>query len=220
MYHSMPHRDPQTGEFVSAEEMERFDDIEVVTITAGAGVEASNLSGATSFEGTSDPFEGLQILDYDEIVDRNEKLVLLSAHHSVSVFANSTESADGTVGCAVEVSSSPTRQSNGFVTGTAQYSASDSEVVGAGSSTDTIDILGRVLTATAGAPFSDSASGVGGGGSAGEDSYEVDDIPRQMAEFHPRDELFLNGEFQSWNVDDSGIHVTFTGQHIYGVVSE
>jgi hypothetical protein len=45
-------------------------------------------------------------------------------------------------------------------------------------------------------------------------------FPGPLAEFHPRDELFLNGEFLAWNIDDAGVHAEVTFQHVYGVVED
>lgn len=213
----MVHRDPQTGQFV--EDSEVYDDIEVVSFEANAGVEASNLGGATSFDGANDNFEGIEVIDYDDVVDRNEELHLLTAMHRLTVFANSTETADGTVACGVEVSASPSR--TGFAqVGANVASVGNDDAVGAGFNDDTIDIIGRVLTGVGGAPFSDSATGVGGGGSAGEDQVTLENPPAEMARFHPRDELFVNGQFRVWNIDDAGVHMDLQGQHIYGVVTD
>jgi len=220
----MPHRDPETGQFLSHDETS-YTDIEVVSMGTSVGVEAGNLGGATGFNGGAvNDFEAQQLVDYDEIVDRNEELRLLYAQHCIVVYANSTETADGTVSVSAEVSADPSitgvtqaagRPQNGSSAGT------DDDTVTAGvypNSDDSIDIVGRVLTAVGHSPFSDGGTGVGGGGSAGEDSYDSTMFPAEFGRFHPRDELFLNGRLVAWNVDDSGIHVNFSGQHVYGVV--
>lgn len=209
----MPRRDPETGQFVSGAQ---FNDYEVATFDARIGIEAANNGGGTGFTGEFTGFEGVELLDYDELVDRNEVLHLLEAHHVVAVYANSTETEDGTVRFLGEVSASPARQSVGNLASNVQ----DGDVVGGISTDDSIDILGRPLTAVGHAPFSDSASGVGGGGSAGEDRVEVVHPPGPVARFHPRDELFLNGVFNTWNIDDSGIHAEVVGQHTYGVATQ
>lgn len=202
-----------------------FDDIEVVSFSANAGVQASNLSGTTGFQGGDEQeFEGLELVDYDEIVDRNEELRLLYVAHALSVYANSTETEDGTVAASVEISADPsltdvgrgaTDLGTGSVPGTGKDSA---DVVGLARSDDTIDIIGRALTAVGTGAFSDTTNGTGGGGAAGHDSYDSEVFPMEMGRFHPRDELFLNGRFASWNIDDAGIHIGVEGQHIYGVM--
>lgn len=214
-------RDPQTGQFRSGES---FDDVEVVSFKAAVGIPAADLGGAAAFAGGSDAvFEGVPLIDYDDVVDRNESLVLLSGHHALVVYENSTSTADGSVRAMVEVSASPSRQVAGALGG--QSDVAD-EAGGVDllhrSQSDTIDVLGRPMTAVGQAPFSDGTTGVGGGGSAGEDSVDLEgaDLPREVAEFHPRDELFLNGSFDVWNTDDTGVHADVVGQHVYGVVSD
>lgn len=207
-------RDPETGQFVSTPD---FDDIEQITFDVGVGIQAADLAGGTGFGGSEQTFEGVQLLDYDEVVDRNESLHLLEARHELDVWANSTETADGTVGASVEVSASPARA-------VADMSLSTNTligpVVGQSDFDDTIDLIGNPLRAVGHAPFSDSASGVGGAGTAGADSLSIEGLPEQIARFHPRDELFLNGSIATWNIDDAGVHLNLTGQHIYGVVTD
>lgn len=217
---TIPRRDPQTGQFVSGD---NYDDVEVVSFTAGFGVEAANLEGSTSFSGSGDTFEfsGVELVDYDDVVDRNETLHLLNAQHRLVVFSNSTQTEDGTVLAGVEVSASPSVSLPGKpITGPINDFGADNLVTGGAATDDSIDLVGRPLMAMAGSPFSDTATGIGGGGSQGDDEVEVGNVPAPIAEFHPRDELFGNGELTAWNIDDSGIHAQLMGQHIYGVVSE
>jgi len=219
----MPHRDPDTGQFLP-HGAERYEDIEVASWGVNLGVQASDLSGSTGFAGGDiDEFEGVQALDYDEFVDRNEELVLLQAQHSLTVYANSTETADGTVAAAVEISADPSLSDpTNLVAGiSTNASVPPDSVVSARTSAgddDSIDIIGRPLYAVGTGAFSDGSSGAGGGGSAGRDSVESDMFPAEFGRFHPRDELFVNGEFRVWNVDDAGVHLAVTGQHVYGVL--
>jgi len=217
----MPHRDPETGQFLSHDQT-GYDDIEVASFGANAGIEAANLGGGTGFGGGNNvQFEAAQIIDYDDIVDRNEALHLLEARHRLVVFVNSTETADGTVTGAVEISASPSlsepTQDAGRVEAIAEL---DGDVLGDTGDEDTIDLVGRSLVATAHAPYTDGASGVGGAGSAGVDRYEGDTFPAEMGRFHPRDELFVNGRFTVWNIDDAAVHLAVSGQHVYGVISD
>lgn len=211
-------RDPETGQFLPRG-AEQFDDIEVATFAAGAGVAAANMTGGTGFEGGDVfSFEGLTILDYDEYVDRNEELHLITAYHELTVFANSTETADGNVVASVEVSSSPSL--SGAVAPVTTNSQFDGDVAGGTVDNDSIDTIGRPLQATGHAPFSDGATGVGGGGSEGHDTVAVAGLPSALARFHPRDELFFNGVLKAWNIDDAGIHALVQGQHVYGVARD
>jgi len=219
----MAARDPQTGKFVSSGAVDRFDDIEQVQFSAHYGVQASDLSGSTGFTGEGFDFaDANSVIDYDEIVDRNESLHLIQAMHVLNVYANSTQTADGSVAAAVALTTSPTRQ-----TGTgnlAMQNASsvdaDTNVIGQRGSDDSIDPIGRQLIGFGGAPFSDSSGGEGGAGSAGEDRVVLDGLPGDCGRFHPRDDLFAVGEFAAWNIDDAAIHAEISGQHIYGVLDE
>jgi len=215
----MPHRDPETGQFVA--HSNQYDDIEVASFGATVGIPAADLDGSAAFTGGDGGlFEGLEIIDYDEIVDRNEELVLLSAHHALSVMVNSTETADGSVRAAVEVSASPSRSTVTLRAQDQTGSDLDGDVDGTGTFDDTIDLVGRPLIGAATGPFSDGSTGVGGGGAAAADRYEMAMAPAEFGRFHPRDELFLNGQFEADNIDDAGIHASVSGQHVYGVHSE
>lgn len=215
----MVRRDPQTGQFRSGDE---FDDVEVITFSADFGVTAAENDGSTGFIGDTAMAEGVQLIDYDEIVDRNESLQLLSADHALMTYINSTMTEDGTVRTRVEISASPSITGPGSNSPSPQIydGSSGSQVQGNASHDDTIDIVGRPLQATGHGPFSDTATGMGGGGSAGEDSVYVSQLPAEMGRFHPRDELFANAEIVAWNVDDAATHVEIVGQHVYGVISD
>jgi hypothetical protein len=215
------HRDPETGQFLAHDSV-TFEDIEVVSFSANVGVQAADLSGATGFVGQDNAeFEGLLLVDFDDVVDRNEELRLLSAEHRATAFINSTSTEDGTVSVSAEVSASPSLTD---VTGRAADASTDSfddgPVTGRADNDDSIDLLGRPMTMTGHAPFFDSSSGAGGGGSAGEDSVDMDAAPAEFGRFHPRDELFLNGRIESWNVADAGIHLSVAGQHVFGVTED
>lgn len=219
----MPHRDPETGQFLP-HNTAQYSDIEVASFGVNVGVQAGDLSGATGFGGGDiDEFEAVEAIDYDEIVDRNEELVLLQAEHSLVAYVNSTETADGTVAVAAEISADPSlSEPTNLVAGisTNESVPPDSAVSArddAGKS-DSIDLITRPLYAVGTGPFSDGASGVGGGGSVGRDDTESDMFPAEFGRFHPRDELFINGEFRVWNVDDAGVHAAVMGQHVYGVI--
>jgi len=218
-----PHRDPETGQFLP-HSTAQYDDIEMVTFASSVGVEASNLGGGTGFSGgESNNVEGVQLIDYDDIVDRNESLDLIYAEHRLTAFPNSTETADGTVAVNVECSASPSASTPVLEVfpRTDSIAPSSSDAVGRARDDDSIDIVGRIMSVVGHAPFSDGSSGVGGGGSAGEDVVEIDGgLPSEAGRFHPRDELFLNGRLVTWNIDDGGVHANLSGQHVYGVVSD
>lgn len=213
-----PHRDPETGKFVAGE---AFDDIEVATFQADIGVAAADLTGGTGFAGGQVlQFESVDVVDYDDLVDRNESLRLLSASHALTVSVNSTETADGTVRGYVEVSTSPSEQVSEAIVNSALDGDVSAGLVGSPDSDDSIDVIGRPLLAVGHAPFSDSATGVGGAGSAGHDQVDVENVPEEIGRLHPRDDLFVNGAIRPWNIDDAGVHIDVTGQHVYGVLDD
>jgi len=216
---TMPHRDPETGQFLPHDE-QAYDDIEVATFSATVGIPASDLDGNTTFNGgIQEPFEALQLLDYDEIVDRNEELVLLDAHHSLYASINSTETADGSMRVAVEISADPAlSDATIFAAGQSSQDVPGSLWEGVAAQDDTIDLIGRPLTGAATGPFSDGSSGAGGGGSASHDEVHLTMAPAEFGRFHPRDELFANGRAEINNVDDAGVHLGISCQHVYGVV--
>lgn len=214
----MPHRDPETGQFVAGDHT--YKDIEMATFAAGVGIQASDLSGGTGFNGgDTETFSGLELIDYDEIIDRNEELHLLSAEHMLAVYINSTETADGTVAVSMSVSADPARIPSDGVLSSASNTV-EGNVVGLSETDDSIDLIGRNLMAVGHAPYTDGSSGTGGGGSAGHDMCDGTTFPAESGRFHPRDELFANGTIKAWNVDDAGVHAQLNGQHVYGVLED
>lgn len=214
----MPHRDPETGQFV-ADAQSEFTDIEVATFNVNGGVEAANLSGTTGVRGDEFAFsEG--VVDYDEFVDRNEELHLLQATHYLVSWVNSTETADGTLVAKVALKADPAQDNNLTKVGINPGATLEGDVFGIDSVDDSIDYVGRPLYAASFAPFSDGATGVGGAGSAGEDRYDSTDFPSEFGRFHPRDDLFAVGELRAYNIADAAIHFEVGGQHVYGVLPE
>lgn len=217
----MVHRDPETGQFVSGDGQHRYEGIEVATFHADFGIQAADLSGATGFAGgEGDQIEGIRILDFGDFCDRNERLKLLHAEHSLTAYINSTQTADGTVRVAAEISASPSASGGIHTIGTGDVDSSQDLAVGGATTDDTIDVLGKPLIATGHGPFSDGASGVGGGGSAGEDDAHLHYPESPVCDFFPRDELFVNANLEVWNVADAGVHGEVVGQHIYGVLED
>lgn len=215
MDEKMPRRDPKTGKFVAGDE---YDDVEVVSFSGSVGVQAADLNGGTGFSGETNSFDGVKLVDYDDLVDRNEELQLVQGSHLVTVYQNSTSTADGTVAAGVGISASPTRKS--VEAATASADSHEGSIVARFYTDDSIDLIGRPMEAVSYAPFSDGATGVGGAGGIGRDEVEIHDQPGELGRFHPRDELFFNGRIKSWNIDDAGVHVSVKGQHVYGVVSD
>lgn len=215
-------RDPVTGQFLPEGATEQFDDVEVVTFQGNVGVEASNLAGNVGFNGELAQFEGEELVDYDDIVDRNEAVMLLMAHHALYVFQNSTATEDGVVEAIVGVSAAPSRTDVELLNhDTSAIAGATGGAVGGARVEDTIDLVGRPLSAAGHSPFSDNTNQKGGGGSEGRDRVVIrGPLPEVVGRFHPRDELFMNGQIRTWNIADAGVHVQLEGQHIYGVLED
>lgn len=214
----MPHRDPETGKFVAGSGTDSGE-IEMVSDQRHISISANSLDGSTGqFGGEETLFEGLQLYDLDEILDRDESARLVYASHEVEVYVNSTSTSDGTFRFSGEFSASPARQvirSVDALQTVDDIDGATNEVdVNAADPDDTQDLLGPGLTATGFAPFSDGATGVGGAAGAGTAGWEGQPGNPQ---FHPRDEVFLNGCLTAWNIADAAVHVDVDYQHIYVV---
>lgn len=214
----MPQRDPVTGQYVSGD-ASQYSDYEFITFQETLRVPASDLDGQTTGNlGDEAEFEGHLVYDMSDFLDRHEVGRLLKAAHRMVVGITSTQTADGTVRGAVELSSSPsikvTKRSEGG--GGEQIADVDGNMnVWQGSrQSDTFDLVGRPLDAIGYGPFSDGASGVGGAGTSGEDETDVRPIDWEM---DTRDDMFLNGVIEASNVADSSIVMEVTGQHVYGI---
>ena len=216
----MVHRDPQTGQFVKGS-ASHYEDLEQVTFSVNTGAEAADLTGSTGFaSGDVVGFEGVQVLDYDDIADRSEHLELIQAVHRVVIYANSTETADGTIKGVAELSTSPTRDIAVDLFNVQDIADSNIGVTAGIDNSDSIDLVGPPLAAVGHAPHSDGGTGTGGGGAAGADTLNHYPPEGRLATFDPRDELFLNGAMEVWNIDDAGAHMDVHGQHLYGVIED
>lgn len=215
----MVHRDPKTGQFVA--DGQSFDDIETMTFSHHFRMEAADLDGTAG--GTmpqGEAFQGYQIIDLDELLDRHERAELISADHHMALMAPSTRTADGTVAASIEVSASPTQQIAGNMGPTGDnIGGDDYPLYGDGGTVDTMDLVGRPLHAITGGPFSDGASGVGGSNTGATDEVKVDDLPGGY-EVDGRDELYLNGGMEVSNIADGAVVCKVTGQHHYGVLHD
>lgn len=212
-----------TGQFLpKGTTPESFEDVEVVTFQGNAGVEAANLAGDVGFNGELAQFEGEALIDYDDVVDRNESLLLLRADHHLYVFQNSTATEDGVTEAVVGISAAPSRTAVELANhDTSAIAGATGGAVGGARTQDTIDLIGRPLAAAAHSPFVDTVNQLGGSGAEGRDDVTIEGpIPEVVGRFHPRDELFFNGQIRTWNIADAGVHVMVEGQHIYGVLED
>lgn len=220
----MPHRDPETGKFVGGESHDDFDEIEQIHADQTFTIPAADLSGATGQGlGASVSFDGVELYDVDEILDRRDIGVLVWAHHQINVYIPSTETADGFVRGSMEVSTSPERQVAGGI-GTDNEPADQTGTLASGVDmasqdfSDTIDVLGPQLVATGGGQFSDGASGVGGASDGNQDEWEGPVIADPTLD--ARDSIFASGNFAVANVDDASVSMDVQVWHVFGLLAD
>lgn len=219
----MPHRDPETGKFVStADSVEEFDEIEEVHGQALMTIAAANLDGSVGQTfGQEASFESEPLYSLDtEILDRREVAVLIWAEHRLDVYLKSTATADGTVRAAIEVTTSPDLHPSEGVDAPNTVEEQDTG--------PTIDIdmeieqdaehIGRVLNAVGFSPITDGTNGVGGAGTAGFDTWEG--APMASPVFDDRDDILMNGFIETSNVTDNAVGVDLTVRHVYGVLED
>lgn len=218
----MVHRDPKTGKFQSGPDIE---DVEY------ANFQVDLLIAAADLDGTAGPdypdavkFEGIQVYDVEELIDRHERAVMLQAAHSLSVYLPSTATADSSVRASVEISAnpslavahdmnigqtSPVEDQEGSLPGDALEFENHFD--------DTRDVLGRVLQSQGGGGFSDGATGVGGSAGNATDSDRFEPVDFDVDD---RDEFYVNGALEVSNAADQGAAAIITGQHVYAILED
>lgn len=221
----MPRRDPDTGKFVSGSggPAGGYTDIEQVTATINFGMTADNHDGSL---GNGLPnegrFEGFEVVDYDDVIDRDERADLLYARHRLLAFTRENQAPPGIVNLGVELSSSPALQVARSVQNPQVIEGDIEPNAGVNVSSyedlqeDSVDLVGPALTAATMNPHQDTGSSTGGGGAMSVDTVELEGFPDRIREFHPRDELFLNGFVESSGYDGDS-YGTLTLQHWYGI---
>lgn len=223
----MPHRDPETGQFLSHDETKRdFKDITVQRQTDHFSVAAADLDGSTGQQG-GQHFVATSDLDIDIAggLDRNEVAKLLATRLTVQAFVNSTATADGTVEAELEYSTEAApeiieqRGEGTIATAGLEGGAVDrlhSEV------TNSPEVLAWAR-AVGHNPFSDGASGVGGGGSAGETTYvmEYGELLGEAApEFDRHSDIHTHVALRNWNMADAAIHATGNLDLVWGIFED
>lgn len=218
----MPHRDPKTGKFVSGDR-DDFDRIEQLHAVDTLSVPAADLDGATGQNfGEESRYEGEELYDFEEVLDRDEVGVMLWQAQQIVVYGLSTSTADGTVRGAVELSFSPSESFQFNTGGTTDLD----DQTGTGFAiesgeqffSDTGDVIGRHLQAVGYSPFSDGATGVGGSGGAGIDSWEGPILVDPVVD--DRDSLFHNGVIEAQNVADASVHMDLAVWTVLGAMED
>lgn len=134
---------------------------------------------------------------------------ILLVESRLDAWINSTETEDGTLQVVAEVGtdgdSRMVERGDTNIQTTDILASNIDRVDGTG----TFDAdLWSVLSAVAHAPFSDSATGVGGAGTAGHDEHVVDYRGWGGGPIvdGDDDDVFNHVGFRTWNVDDSAVH--------------
>lgn len=204
---TMPHatdavvRDPDTGQFRKASEVQ-YDDYEVVAFTIEVHADG-HIGDSLSLEyGNRGEFEGLEVLDFDSILDRHRLATLI--HVDLRGVLQFTQ--DGIVPAyalaSVELSGSPSIRASGAVavpdadrTAIEDVTGNFSDVTALVELDDTLDLPLRPLLMAANNGFEDTdatnGTGIGGAGAAGVDQA-YGPLPGTW-QFDRRDELYLNG---------------------------
>lgn len=212
----MPHRDPQTGKFVSSEGPSG--EIEILSFDVAFSVPAANVAGATGqFYGDDGNFEGVKLYDVDDIMDRHRVGQLRQAHHLLMIQPTGTQTADSAATMSVELSASPSRQVVQKA-GSAFEDVTDTQgtviQVEGPKTDDTVDLIGPPLGAMAQGPFTDGTNGLGGGGGPGWDRVESHPIDYELDR---RDEVFVNGSWEVQNLSDGPFTAKLLGQHVFEI---
>lgn len=222
-HRTIPHRDPETGQFVSgggslADILHRSD-IEVATFEASLTI-PSTQTGVTA----DDFIEGQEVYQLDEILDRGERGVMLAASHVFNVglvdLDNTAPTEVGRVYALAEVSTAGVIQVGTDPTTQGQPST---EIAGRDGNfdaasnprfDDSLDLIGRPLTVEMWQGFRDAVDQAGGGANNQQDRW--DGVPADPV-FHPRDEVEYNTRVGLDNVHDPGVIMRVNGQHVYRV---
>lgn len=207
-----------------------FESIETIHATAAINYPDTEFDQASDGDfGEGAIFEGITLIDWDEILDRNEVAQVLSAHHSMVVYLKVPHD-DGAAGQArgqVEFSASPAMQACHALDTTNLDAIEDLDAPGdsddedalefqAITTEDTRDIVGPVLTASMYRGVNDATNGVGIGPTLPQPVTWEGEPPDFLLD--DRDELFLNGVFEVDNVASGALNDGWMEVSAYYVV--
>lgn len=218
-------RDPETGQFLSGQDLPDFGRFEEVYASEKVRVPAADLDGtAANHLAEDEVFRGVQLYDVDELLDRDELGVLIWAEHALDVFLAATATADGTMWGGIEVSASPEPSGINFLMTSSNLNEIDDQSGGdfsfddATASEVTADLIGRYLQAVSTSPIADGTNGVGGSGTPGKDWWEGQPIAAPT--FDARDEVYVSGAAEFNNVADNTGYMTLSTRHVFGVIED
>lgn len=214
------------GKFVKTDEAHpgqtiEFEDLEFFTGEVEIEVGSGDLTGGRNVT----EYEGVELLDVGEIVDRNEVAFLLHLEVGHSTWMEGTNNEDQYVHSHVELSARPAlaaihNQADAGETIDDQESVAG-DMTGVEkiiSSTDDADLLSRPLTSQASRQILDGAGGVGAGGYAEQD--QVSGVPPGRWDFDRRDEIYQNGVLYSDGQAGAGFAAGTDFQMVFGIADE
>jgi len=190
-----------------------YTDVEYQAMNNNLSVAAGSLDGSTNETGGQDEVWEATVGGREALqgeLHRGEVAELLALNVDIVVYTSSTQTADGTVRGAIEISREGTFQmvdGEQLNTAAGSFNGINMQVISPGMTIEE-DVL-AFLSATGHSAFSDGASGVGGGGSAGEASYSrsyLDDFGSGPL-FDPEDEFYQHAQMTQWNVADAAFHI-------------
>lgn len=219
-------RNPVTGQFMADDLVDRYDDLEYWHFNKQIVMDDADLSsGGNTVDFQHDAgFEGEEIVDIDDLVDRQGTAVLEIATIGTLVYRPNAAHPDADqLRAAAELSASPNREM-----AVPKKPASDYNQVGDDSGTgvtpeefqadsDTADLITMPALTYQETTYDDETNGSGGSGTSVTPSYVHGPLPGNW-EFDRRDEIYLNGIFQHNGNNSSDDFVMETqGLLVFGI---
>lgn len=220
----MPHRDPQTGKFVSTPQ---FEDTETVPFTVSLHFDGHTQNVDVNEWARTSTWEGLEILDLDELLDRHRVATLVDIDAALNVAAYQSGGDFNSFIVVTEISASPALQVADVAPEPDLEPVDDQEEVSGDLDdiraevviADTVDLPVRPLVGTSGSPFNDETDTAGGASLTGEVDHVRGPVPGDW-DFDRRDELFLNGTVGTDGAFAGSGWATVTGIMTFAVVED
>lgn len=220
----MPHRDPETGQFVSGDKPSGFDRWDSVHGGLVWNIPAADANGSTQNEQVSTA-ESTIVDDFDDLLDQDETFHMAVMYLSVEMHMTTTATAEGSGVCGYAVT---TRNFNPVPLLTRPTALdnlpaidfSDGIVDGAKATREDDDIL-VTGTISAEPSWNDTVQTVSGGSSPYRESRTIAPLRDQgrYIKFDDDDELYIQGELGIENVSDHGTTVSWQAS-LHGWVEE
>lgn len=220
----MPQRDPSTGKFVAGGDVEHFDDLEHQTLRRHFSISAGNNDGTTGqFGGQTRTIENAESEKIAGGLSRGEVAELVAVQVKLRAFINSTQTADGTVRGAMELSTdtSPIMLSDAQKTA-GDVTANDGTTVDYAAWGDTSPEVLAFLESVSYGPITDGTNGVGGSGT----SETIEKVVPYRAWFGSgptydrHNDLNEHLLITQWNVADAATHLDYEASLLWDIREE